>query len=139
MIQQIIKFIKTHLETIILTIAIITITTISFNLGRVSVSDKHNAHILISSPGEPNQGQSDPSLSEGEKAINKENNTNPPTREANPLGNIPVVVSKKSKSGVYHYPWCSGAKKMNQENKIEFSSATKAEEAGYRLAGNCNP
>lgn len=43
-----------------------------------------------------------------------------------------------SRSGVaYHYPWCSGAKRISDENKIYFESRREAEQAGYRAAKNC--
>ena len=49
-----------------------------------------------------------------------------------------VVVSKNSKSKVYHHTWCSGAKRIKEENKIWFDTSTAAEAADYSLAGNCN-
>jgi len=43
-----------------------------------------------------------------------------------------------SKSGAaYHYPWCSGAQRIKEENKIWFTSKEDAEAAGYRPASNC--
>lgn len=48
-----------------------------------------------------------------------------------------VVASKKSTSKLYHFTWCSGAKRIKEENKLWFSSSTEAERAGYTLAGNC--
>jgi len=43
-----------------------------------------------------------------------------------------------SKTGkIYHLPWCSGAKRIKEENKIWFSSKTEAEQSGYAPAGNC--
>ena len=43
-----------------------------------------------------------------------------------------------SKSGAaYHFPWCSGAQRIKEENKIWFMSKEDAEAAGYRPASNC--
>jgi len=43
-----------------------------------------------------------------------------------------------SKSGsAYHYPWCPGALKIREDNKIWFETATEAEKRGYRPAKNC--
>ena len=43
-----------------------------------------------------------------------------------------------SKNGsVYHFPWCSGAKRINDENKVWFTTKEEAEQAGYRPASNC--
>jgi len=48
---------------------------------------------------------------------------------------IQIIGNKNSK--VYHYPWCSGAKNMREENKVFFNSIKEAQEAGFRPAGNC--
>ena len=43
-----------------------------------------------------------------------------------------------SKSGTaYHYPWCPGALKIKEENKVWFQTLEDAEKAGYKPAGNC--
>lgn len=43
-----------------------------------------------------------------------------------------------SKNGTkYHYPWCSGAERIKEENKIWFQSAEEAKRAGYTPAANC--
>ena len=45
------------------------------------------------------------------------------------------VVSKNGSK--YHFPWCSGAQRMKDENKIWFNSKEEAELAGYTPAANC--
>ncbi len=47
-----------------------------------------------------------------------------------------VVVSKNGSK--YHYPWCSGAKRMNESNKVWFKTIAEAKSAGYEPAKNCN-
>ncbi len=43
-----------------------------------------------------------------------------------------------SKNGnKYHFPWCSGAKRILEENKVYFESAEAARSAGYTPAANC--
>jgi hypothetical protein len=43
-----------------------------------------------------------------------------------------------SKSGTkYHLPWCSGAKRIKEENKVWFKTQAEAEDAGYTPAANC--
>lgn len=43
-----------------------------------------------------------------------------------------------SRSGTtYHLPWCSGALRIREENKIWFTSRQEAETSGYRPAKNC--
>ncbi|MBI2100907.1 MAG: hypothetical protein HYT47_02725 [Candidatus Vogelbacteria bacterium] len=46
------------------------------------------------------------------------------------------VVGSKNGSK-YHYPWCSGAERIKEENKIWFFSAAAAKRAGYAPAANC--
>lgn len=44
-----------------------------------------------------------------------------------------------SKNGTaYHYPWCPGALKIKEENKIWFNTKEEAENKGYKPAGNCD-
>ncbi|MBF05342.1 hypothetical protein CL644_01395 [bacterium] len=50
------------------------------------------------------------------------------------LGGLYVASKKGSK---YHFPWCSGARSMNEVNKIWFSSSEEAQAAGYAPAENC--
>jgi hypothetical protein len=45
------------------------------------------------------------------------------------------VASKNSE--VYHLPWCSGAQRIADKNKIWFPTETDAVAAGYRPAANC--
>jgi len=45
------------------------------------------------------------------------------------------VGSKNSNK--YHLPWCSGARRIAEHNKVWFSSKAEAEAAGYTPAGNC--
>ena len=43
-----------------------------------------------------------------------------------------------SKSGTaYHFPWCPGALRIKEENKIWFETKEEAEKKGYKPAGNC--
>ena len=46
-----------------------------------------------------------------------------------------VVASKNGTK--YHYPWCSGANRISEANKIYFASIEDAKEAGYTPASNC--
>jgi len=45
------------------------------------------------------------------------------------------VASKNGRT--YHLPWCPGALKIREENKIWFDTKEEAEKAGYKPAGNC--
>lgn len=46
------------------------------------------------------------------------------------------VASKNGSS--YHFPWCSGAKRIKEENKIWFQTKEEAEAGGYKPAANCD-
>lgn len=37
----------------------------------------------------------------------------------------------------YHFPWCSGAQRISEGNKIWFNSVEEARKAGYTPASNC--
>lgn len=61
--------------------------------------------------------------------------TAPPTNIQSYMG--PFVGSKNS--NVYHYPWCSEAKKIKPENLVTFNTVADACAAGYRPCEVCNP
>lgn len=45
------------------------------------------------------------------------------------------VVSKSGK--YYHFPWCPGALRIKEANKIWFQTKEAAEAKGYKPASNC--
>ncbi len=45
------------------------------------------------------------------------------------------VASKNGSK--YYFPWCGGAQKISEKNKITFASKEEAEKAGYQPAANC--
>jgi hypothetical protein len=47
-----------------------------------------------------------------------------------------LLVASKNGSK-YHFPWCSGALRIKNENKIWFSSFEEAKASGYEKALNC--
>lgn len=49
---------------------------------------------------------------------------------------VGLLVGSKN-GNKYHLPWCSGASRIKEENKIWFSSQEEAEKMGYTPAGNC--
>ncbi len=46
-----------------------------------------------------------------------------------------VVASKNGAR--YHFPWCSGAKRIAKENEVWFESPEEARKEGYTPASNC--
>jgi len=47
----------------------------------------------------------------------------------------PVIGNRKSR--IYHRPDCPNYSQVAPQNRTAFNSAVEAEEAGYRVAGNC--
>lgn len=64
----------------------------------------------------------------------------PPDDDAGSLGGggeeTTLVVGSKN-SNKYHFPWCSGAKRIKAENIVSFTSFEAARAAGYGPASNC--
>lgn len=46
-----------------------------------------------------------------------------------------IIASKNGSK--YHFPWCVGAARIKESNKIWFSSEKEAKSAGYTPAKNC--
>ena len=58
--------------------------------------------------------------------------------EASDPETLPSTYYVGSRNGeVYHLPHCSGAKRINEANKVTFNTKAEAEAAGYRPAANC--
>ncbi len=134
MIQDRIKKVKEWFlpkeDEIILVITIVLVALIGFGLGRLSVLKENKFPIRIQepiqeaniisavrTPSVPLVGGGDLSAQAGAKKA-------------------ALLVGSKN-SSVYHFPWCSGAQRIKEENKIYFSSKEEAEKAGYKPAANC--
>lgn len=58
--------------------------------------------------------------------------------EAEPRGMAVGGLIVASRSGTaYHFPWCSGASQIKEENKLWFASEEAARKAGYAPSKNC--
>ncbi len=131
MLSKLLNIIKSSQYHIFLASCIGLIAFISYNLGQIEALEK--TPIKISDQGVKTVAGSlkaeifRATDNKGNSTINNE--TKLDTR---------VVVSKASTSKKYHYTWCPGAKKINESNKLWFSSDKEAEVAGYILAGNCS-
>lgn len=121
MIAKFISFVKAYHADIVLVIVMVSVTIISFNLGRMSLQEKGNRAISVIGPTDmPGTILSQPN-----------------TGEENKPKNQTVVASKASTSKLYHFSWCSGAKRISEKNKLTFPNEAAAIAAGYSLAGNC--
>ena len=98
---------------------IIFLTSLSsFGLGRLSVDLKPASPILIT-----------------DTAATSDSVPNQPAD----IGNHTDQRVLASRTGsTYYYTWCSGAKRIKEENKIWFATKEAAEKAGLKQAGNCS-
>lgn len=143
------QFCKENEADIILVIGVILISLIGFgggwllgNSSNYSSSNFGEAEIEEVSPEELQAsiieaGKSKEDDNQAEKTA-EENETQQETIKeeiAKEPSEQKFVASKNGE--VYHYPWCSGAQQIKEENKIYFNSKEEAEKAGYRPARNC--
>ncbi len=136
MLTKIIELVKQYQRDIFLLLCIVLISVISFNLGKIN--GFHKEPIKIKEGANIYQAQS----LEGMVPL--------ATHSASPSSSVPssipkpkvvdlrVVVSKKSKTKLYHFTWCSGAKRIAAINQRWFNSEQEAIQTGYKLASNCN-
>jgi competence protein ComEC len=106
---------------LILVAVIILVAFISFGLGRLSKIRENKTPITV-----------DLSTTLGVKNITE----NQQAAVAGSQAGEKLYVASKSGTK-YHYPWCSGALNIKEENKIWFSSKEQAAAAGYTPASNC--
>jgi uncharacterized protein YdeI (BOF family) len=106
-----------------LILLIIFVALASFGLGRLSAISRtpHEGSIVF----EPQMQQSTVYTATTPDLTNQPNTAETGTLVA-------------SKSGTkYHFPWCSGAIRIKEENKIWFNTIEEARAAGYTPAANC--
>jgi len=115
---------KSLLSTDVYVVAIIILVGLSgFGLGRLSNLEEGRLSVYI-------EGGESIQASVG-KAVGE---TLPSQGGSESVAGLLVASKNGSK---YHFPWCSGAQRMKEENKIWFDSAEEARRAGYTPAANC--
>lgn len=106
-------------------LVIILSSLASFGLGRLSKIEESKMPITIENPA---------------------SNSASVIMAGSPVGELSLPEAKiqtgggyvASKNGTkYYLPWCGGAQKISQKNKITFVSKEEAEKAGYQPATNC--
>lgn len=114
---------------IALVAVLLLVAAASFGLGRLSVAvpAEGNTGVLVCKNGLPLATEAVTGQVAG--VIGAIAGTEPAQDEGG------YVASKNG--SVYHLPWCSGAQRINDENKVYFGSKAAAEAAGYRPAKNC--
>lgn len=108
-------------EDIFTALIIILVALSSFGLGRLSGTAAGRAPVRIETGGGLSSATGE-SLSEAGS-------------EMSPMQGG-FVASKNGTA--YHFPWCSGALRIKEENKIWFETREAAAAAGYRPAKNCD-
>lgn len=114
-------------EEILIVFLIVLVGAASFGLGRLSVSDSAKTPVRIVYPA-----------GEGEKTVASSVNVSAAAANtAAAVGQSPEKVVASKSGSKYHFPWCPGASRISQKNKIWFDSPAQAEAAGYEKASNC--
>ncbi|MBC8464856.1 MAG: hypothetical protein H8D63_00570 [Parcubacteria group bacterium] len=114
---------------IVLSILIILIGVVSFELGYLSRNDSVSSlRVLPPLTRESN----DTSASTAQK-----NSYVPQTAAVGAVGAVSGSYVASKNGSKYHYPWCSGAKRIKDENKIWFDTVEQARAADYTPAANC--
>ena len=119
------KSLLKHLENkdIFTILTIILVAFASFGLGRLSKIEERASPIRVENTAR---------VLEGGKGNLAETSA---LSKSVPIEVGTYVASKTGKK--YHLPWCSGAQRIKEENKVWFDSKESSEQAGYTPAANC--
>jgi len=123
-IKEKIKKIKTLDNDIFIVVIILFVGLISFGLGRFSALSENKIPVTVQ--------QSSLQAVENLTGIVVVSQLSTPSVDSEEKL---FVVSKNGTK--YHYPWCSGAQRIKEENKVWFDTKEEAEKAGYTPAANC--
>jgi hypothetical protein len=111
-------------QDVLVVLIIVLVGAGSFGLGRLS-GEQPIAPVTLRTP-EPRTA---------------EQPATPERQTAAAITSVPAPATGNyvaSKSGsAYHLPWCPGAQRIKDENKIWFDTKEAAEAAGYHPASNC--
>ena len=107
-IKLIVEFVEK--DDIFVILLIILISLASFGLGRLSKIDENKTSLLM-------------------------NNTALVTNAVQNNIKGEYVASKTGSK--YYLPWCSGAQRISNKNKVWFETKKEAENKGYQPAKNC--
>lgn len=111
---------RSYENDIIIILVILFVGLISFGLGRLSALSEQKTPVVV------------------ENLTSAVGNTSTLTSDVDKIDSITEKLYVVSKNGTkYHYPWCSGAQRIKEENKIWFSTKEEVERAGYTPAANC--
>ena len=117
----------TENTTVFTMLIVILVAFSSFGLGRLSKIEE--SQIPLSIQQNNNLATISETIGDSPKSVGAK----PPQILLSNGGKY--VASKNSTK--YHAPWCSGAKRIKEENKIWFNNKEEAEVMGYTPASNC--
>lgn len=108
-------------------IIVVLVGVVSFQLGLLVNLGSRRAPIVLTEPIRNDAGQ-----------LNKETiKASATVPQAIPAqGREGQLVGAKTGSR-YYYPWCGGANRISEKNKIYFASVAEARAKGYTPAANC--
>jgi len=109
--------VKRNESDILLTITIILVALVSFGSGLLIDFSKDNQSIIIQNP-EVNQGVNQASIQQASQPIKNQS-----IEQGRFVGSV--------NSNKYHWPECSFAKRIAEQNQIWFESEEEAQKAGY--------
>ena len=128
-VTKILNLCKTYQHGLFIGLAMVLMAGIGYNIGRISALHASNdpadqsANVISSQQGTINNKKSAPPIK---------------ITQPSPIPTDPrVVASKAAGSKLYHHPWCSGAQRIKETNKLWFATESEAIAASYTLAANC--
>lgn len=112
--------------TIVYLLIIVGVGISSFGLGRISLNNNLNEN-----------NDNDTAIIETKNLLENQNITNNEISSTQPTQSTEkrYVASKNGK--MYYSLGCSGAKRINLENEVWFSTSEDAEKSGYTLSSTC--
>ncbi|KKU06229.1 MAG: hypothetical protein UX07_C0004G0017 [Parcubacteria group bacterium GW2011_GWA2_45_30] len=125
--QKVKLWISTNKSDLYIASIIFLTAVASFGLGRLSILWPEKEPIIIENH--------ELGIRNNETAEKTLNSISPNSSFIIPNSSQKYVASKNG--AAYHFPWCSGALRIKEENKIWFETKEEAEKAGYKPAGNC--
>lgn len=111
---------------IYIALVVILVAFLSFGLGRLSILESKKPDIRIETIPAGEAGAL------GAAAITAIAGK-PPASAQSAQGQF--VASKNGTK--YYFPWCSGANRIKDENKVWFQTVEEAKKAGYQPASTC--
>lgn len=110
--------------------------TLSFGLGKISkIEDQKSSVALLANKDLIEDITVEKITLDGKKLVASPiSATKKDVSDQNKNSGV-VIASKTGKK--YHFPWCTGAKSIKEDNKIWFNSIDDARKAGYTPAQNC--